>query len=128
MSDVAARNARNRAKGKEWERDLREGLRGADQDVEALKLHGTTDEGDMLVRLELPPTYNRVVVEAKNAARLSLAAWVAEAMTEADHYTTHRGLRRDKVMAVVIAKRPRLNWRKAFVVTTVEEFFHLDKG
>ncbi|MEU6057004.1 hypothetical protein [Streptomyces sp. NPDC047097] len=121
MSAEATRNKRNKRKGSQWESDLRDGLRGEGFDVEALRLAGSEDEGDMVVRLG----GERLVIEAKNA-KLEPSAFIREAQNERQNYARHRGLDPRAVNAVAVVKARGRSWRQAYVLTTVEEYLGLD--
>lgn len=128
--DLSKRNKANARKGKTWERELREGLREAGFDVELPNRAGANkDKGDLAVRLlwggHLLPDWERVVIEQKNEARLNLSGNVREALKEASEYATANKLPRNEVLGIAVIKRRGENWRKAYVVTTVEEFFGL---
>ncbi|MEU7643375.1 hypothetical protein [Streptomyces huasconensis] len=123
MNDIAARNRRNKRRGADWEAELRDELRGAGLDVERLRLTGVEDEGDLVVRLD---TGRALVIEAKNA-RFEPGVFIREALKERANYAKHRGLDANSVDAVVIVRRRGANWRDAYVLTTVEEFFHLPR-
>ncbi|MEU5433802.1 hypothetical protein AB0G73_10535 [Streptomyces sp. NPDC020719] len=122
MTDIAARNRANKRKGADWEADLRDGLRSAGEDVERLRLSGDQDEGDLVVREE---DGRFLIIEAKNA-KFEPGKFLDEALTERENFTKHRHLDPDLVDAIVIVKRRGKNWRKAFVLTTVEDYFGLD--
>lgn len=122
----AQRGARNRAAGKRWERELREGLREEGMDVESLRLHGKEDEGDMVIRLEDGRwPFTRLVVEAKNVASIDPARFSSEAVTEATHYARNRGLGMN-ARGIAIVKRRGKSWKDAYVITTVRELFGLE--
>ncbi|MEU9057814.1 hypothetical protein AB0D13_02675 [Streptomyces sp. NPDC048430] len=121
MTDLSARNRRNKRKGSQWETDLREGLRGLGYDVESLRLAGTEDEGDMVVRID----GRFLVIEAKNAT-FDPSTFVREARAERVNYAKHRGLDLDKVTSVAVVKRRGMSFRKAYVLTTVEDYLGLD--
>ncbi|MFF4528204.1 hypothetical protein ACFY1P_02930 [Streptomyces sp. NPDC001407] len=122
MTEIANRNRANKRKGAMWETDLREGLRAAGEDVESLRLAGTEDEGDMVIR---EGDGRFLVIEAKNA-KFEPGPFLDEAMRERANFAGHRGLDPDLVDSVVVVKRRGKSWRKAFVLTTVEEYFGLD--
>ncbi|GGK13358.1 hypothetical protein GCM10010124_02400 [Pilimelia terevasa] len=125
MSDVIARNRRNRRAGAAWQSKLRDELRGAGMDVERLVLTGVRDEGDHVIRrprLRLPEF---LVLEAK-AGAMHPAAFVAEAATEAAHFAAHRGLHPSRVAGIAVVKRRSAAWRDAYVLTTVGTFFDLE--
>ncbi|MCC2278870.1 hypothetical protein LKL35_26080 [Streptomyces sp. ET3-23] len=122
MTEIATRNRANKRKGAQWETDLREGLRAIGEDVESLRLAGTEDEGDMVIR---EPDGRFLVIEAKNA-KFEPGPFLDEAMRERENFAKHRGLDANLVDSVVVVKRRGKSWRKAFVLTTVEEYFDLD--
>lgn len=125
MTDVGARNKRNRTAGARWQSDLRNGLREAGLDVERLVLTGKEDEGDLVVRDYAHPGHF-VVLEAK-AGLLHPSQFVAEAIVEKAHFVKHRpALDGSRVKGIAVVKRKGLNWRQAYVLTTVEDYFGLD--
>lgn len=121
-NSVAARNRRNKRKGAEWESELRDGLRGDGFDIESLRLSGAEDEGDMVIR-EGDGRY--LVIEAKNA-KFEPGVFLGEAIAERENFAKHRGLDPADVEAIVVVKRRGKNWRQAFVLTTVEDYFGLE--
>ncbi len=128
MTDVASRNARNRRAGSRWQSDLRDGLRAAGLDIERLALTGAQDEGDHVVRLRAEDTVLRrrfVVIEAK-AGVLHPATFAEQASVEAAHFAYHRGLSLTDVTGIAVAKRRGANWRDAYVLTTLRDYFGLE--
>lgn len=123
MTDIAARNRRNKRKGADWEIALVEGLREAGKDAERLRLNGVEDEGDIVIR-EDGGVF--LVIEAKDNEAFKPGPFITEAEKEAANYAKHRGIDPDFVDRVVIVKRRSHSWRKAFVLTTVEDYFGLD--
>lgn len=128
MSDVAARNKRNRRAGAKWQSDIRDNLRAAGFDIERLALTGQEDEGDHVVRLQssgiwVPPKY--VVLEAK-AGEMHPAQFVREAELEAKHYAEHRDIDPTRVMGIAVVKQRGKNWKDAYVLTTMRAFFQLE--
>lgn len=91
-------------------------------------LNGAQDEGDHLVRLYPAglPARRFVVVEAK-AGALHPAEFVRQAAEEAGHFAFHRGLPLAEVTGVAVVKRRGANWRDAYVLTTVRDYFGLDR-
>ncbi|MFE7480041.1 hypothetical protein [Streptomyces sp. NPDC057552] len=122
MTDTANRNRANRRKGAQWETDLREGLRAAGEDIESLRLAGIEDEGDLVIR---EPDGRFLIIEAKNA-KFTPGPFLDEAMRERENYSRHRGLDSDAVESIVVVKRRGKPWRRAYVLTTVEDYFGLD--
>ncbi|QDP44241.1 holliday junction resolvase [Streptomyces phage Celia] len=116
--------ARNKRKGADWEIDLMNGLREVGEDAERLRLSGKDDEGDLVVRSAEALNVPYLVIEAKNA-KFEPGVFVGEMETEVANFAKHRGLSADDVDGIVIVKRRGKNWRKAFVLTTVERYFDL---
>ena|ERR1044072_4020220 len=119
MSNPAA----NKRKGADWECDLRDGLRSVGEDIERLHLNGKDDEGDLVIR-DGEGTVPYLIIEAKNA-KFEPGVFVGEMETEVENFRKHRDLSTDDVDGIVIVKRRGKNWRKAFVLTTVERYFDL---
>ncbi|MFI0985003.1 hypothetical protein [Streptomyces exfoliatus] len=121
MADASARNKTNKRKGAAWETELLTGLRSVGEDVERLRLVGAEDEGDLVVR---EPGGTFLIVEAKNA-RFEPGPFLDEAERERRNFAQHRDLDPRDVDSIVVVKRRGKGWRKAFVLTTVEDFFEL---
>lgn len=100
MSDTSTRNRTNRARGKTWERGIRDYLRGLGFDIERTRDTGTKDEGDLVIRHG--GLYH--VIEAKNA-KLEPTGFLREAALEAKHFAEHRFLSPDLAVPVVFVKR-----------------------
>lgn len=110
-------------KGPRFERELLDYLRGERYDAERLRLTGTEDEGDLAIRLGfvVSNSIDRIIIEAKNVARMDLAGWVAEAETEAENYAAHRNLATAPGF-IVVHKRKGKGVAKSYVTTTLEEY------
>ncbi|MFJ7202075.1 hypothetical protein ACIQWR_00860 [Streptomyces sp. NPDC098789] len=124
MTDIAARNRRNKRRGSDWESELRDQLRAAGFDIERLRLTGKDDEGDHVVRRS---GGRLLIIEAKNA-KFEPGTFVREALGERDNYARHRGLVSSEVDAVAIVRRRGASWRDAYVLTTVSEYFGLSRA
>ena len=122
MTDTAARNKRNKRKGADWEADLRDGFREEGRDIERLHLNGSDDEGDLVIRTAIG---NYLVIEAKNA-KFEPSTFIKEMEVEVENFRKNRGLDPERVEGVVIVKRRGHNWRRAYVLTTVERYFGLE--
>ncbi|WP_282703772.1 hypothetical protein [Streptomyces sp. CC219B] len=122
MDSIARRNKANKRRGADWEIELMAGLRSVGEDVERLRLTGAEDEGDLAVR-EDDGLFT--IIEAKNA-KFEPGPFLDEAERERLNYAKHRGIAPDRVESIVVVKRRGKNWRKAFVLTTVEAYFGLD--
>lgn len=120
-SETARRNAANRRRGKGFERELLSGARELGLDMERTRDTGRLDEGDLLLRMgDL-----RIVVEAKNAARMDAAGFLTEAQAEAGHYAARRGLDPAQVHGVAVVKRRGKGWQDAYALLTVRDYLRL---
>ncbi|USH44622.1 holliday junction resolvase [Streptomyces phage BroPlease] len=122
MTDTAARNRRNKRKGADWEADLRDGFREEQYDIERLHLNGVEDEGDLVIRLA---NGTFLVIEAKNA-KFEPSTFIKEMEAEVENFRKNRGLDPQAVEGIAIIKRRGHNWRRAYVLTTVERYFGLE--
>jgi len=125
VSDIAARNRRNKRNGSRWQSEFRDGMRKAGFDIERLALAGKEDEGDAVVRIPLTIDMTEYVVVENKAGALKPAEFVREAVVEADHFAKHRGIPRGQVTGIAVVKARGKNWRDAYVITTVREYFGL---
>ncbi|MFE3578114.1 hypothetical protein [Streptomyces vinaceus] len=125
MTDVAARNRRNKRRGATWETELRDELRQAGFDIERLRLTGKDDEGDHVIRRREPIRHRSfLVIEAKNA-KFEPGVFIKEALRERDAFARHRGLDPADVDVIVIVRRRGASWRDAYVLTTLAEYLDL---
>jgi Holliday junction resolvase len=125
VTDIGRRNKANRAKGARWQSDLRNGLRNQGFDVERLALSGKEDEGDHVIRGALRPV-DFIVIEAK-AAVMNPSEFVRQAVLEADHFTKHRGIERERALGIAVVKRERMHWSDAYVLTSLGELLGINK-
>ena len=98
------------------------GLREEGMDAERLRLTGKEDEGDLVVRFD---DGTIMVIEAKSGA-FHPGPFISEMEVERANYAKHRGLDEMDVDGIVVVKRRGKNWKQAFVLTTVEDYFGLD--
>lgn len=113
-------------KGSRFENEAMKWLREQGYDVERLRLTGKEDEGDLLIRRDVPGLkVTRIVLEAKNVKRMSLAGWVQEAEVEALNYADHRGLDYDDVHWAVVHKKHGKGVAKSYVTLPLDEFLRL---
>lgn len=128
--------AANKVKGATFERDLMEYLRNEGYDAERLRLAGSEDEGDLILKLG----GLAFVLEAKNRKQMNLAGWVREAEVESKNYARHRKIPWVNFAAVIkkrnagigeayvvvplhewLSQVDQLPWRERNTVTTVED-------
>ena len=124
MTDIAARNKRNKQKGTAWESAIEAALREAGWDAERLRLNGREDEGDLILKGWNGSNYHRVVVEAKSGA-MHPAEFVREAVAEARNFEKHRGLSAGAVTGIAIVKQRGKGVLDGYVLSSVREFFGL---
>lgn len=123
--EIARRNARNRAAGKRWERDLMTGLREHAIDIERSRDTGEKDEGDHVVRLA---DGTIVIVQAKNEASYDLSRYVRDVKEQRRNYLKRRPhVDPSKVRAVAIVKARGKGTTGAYVVTDVADYFSLEE-
>ena len=115
------------AKGSRFENEVLKYLREQGYDVERLRLTGKEDEGDLLIRRDVPGLLvSRFVLEAKNVSRMNLGGWVQEAEVEAANYAAHRGLGTlEPVHWAVVHKRKGKGVAKSYVTLPLDEFLRL---
>lgn len=113
-------------KGSRYENELLKYLRGQALDAERLRLTGKEDEGDILVRFSkyegelMGAVPHRLVIEAKNVKRMTLAGWVEEARLEAQQYADHRGI--ETPSFAVVHKRAGKGVDQSFVTIPLHEY------
>lgn len=120
-SSLSSRNKANKRRGAQYENDLITHLRGKGLDAERLRLTGSEDEGDIVVR----GNGNDYIFEAKNTKQHNLAEFVSESETEADNYANHRGKEVSTVVPVVVMKRRNQSINKSYVVMSLDTLLRL---
>lgn len=109
----------NKRRGSQFEIDLLKYLRSEwSLDAERLRLAGTKDEGDIVLKVGGIP----YILEAKNTQKIDLARFVSEATAEADNYAVARGIRQPGFAAVV--KRRQHSIADSYVVMPLDEWLH----
>lgn len=117
-------SAANRRKGKTYEREIRDYLRAEGHEYDQLRLHGSTDEGDGVIRL---PGGRVIIIEAKNTQAFTPGPHIEEAKSEARNYEAHRNGHPDAI-GVVWHKRRQHNVSKSFVILEAQDFLKLIGG
>lgn len=107
--------------GRQFETDAMKWLREQGFDVERLRLTGTEDEGDLLIRGFQSPVADRLVIETKREKGFRLGPWVKEAQVESLNYRMHRGLSHYPGFVVVHHARGK-GISGAYVTTTLSEY------
>lgn len=116
---AASQGQRNKRNGTRYESDLVKHFR-EEWGVEAdrLRLSGSTDEGDIILRL---PGDRKIVVEAKAGQNIRPKEWHREAEKEAANYASHRKMA-DVPPAAVVMKKHNFNIDQSYVLISLKEF------
>ncbi len=124
VTDVAARNRRNRTAGKSWERAIEVGGREHGVDTERTRDSGIKDQGDAAMRIR----GHYLVIEAKNAT-LNVTGFLREAEVEAKHFAEKRHISPDLVHPVVFWKRRGFGkFEDGVAMMTIGEYLRLTKS
>lgn len=110
---------KNKRNGTKWESDLVRHFREVwGVEADRLRLSGTTDEGDIVLRL---PGERKIIVEAKAGVNTRPKEWHREAIVEAENYAKHR--KQDEIPpAIVVMKKHNFSTDQAYVVISLSEF------
>lgn len=123
MTDVTRRNRSNKRKGAAFEIGLETYLKQAGWNAVRVARKGRRDEGDVHILGQGASSWEDglILLEAKNAERLSLPVWLEQARVEAEHVEA----RRDedfKVHPVVVAKRRGKPIGQSYVIQELDTF------
>lgn len=113
---------KNKANGTRWESDLVKHFR-EEWGIEAdrLRLSGSTDEGDIVLRL---PDGQEVIVEAKAGVNIRPKEWHREAEKEAANYASHRK-EGSAPPALVVMKKHNFNINQAYALISLKDLREL---
>lgn len=98
---ATSQGTKNKRNGTRFESDVVKLFRSLGVEADRLRLSGTTDEGDVLVRLN---DGRRIVIEAKSGQNWRPKEWLREAEQEAINYAAHRKMAAVPPSAVVMKK------------------------
>lgn len=112
---------KNKANGTRWESDLVKHFR-EEWGVEAdrLRLSGSTDEGDIILRLPDIEGDRKVIVEAKSGVNIRPKEWHREAEKEAANYAAHRKAA-DIPPSIVVMKKHNFATNQAYVLLSLKD-------
>jgi Holliday junction resolvase len=123
VSDVTRRNRSNKRKGADYEIRLEAYLKEAGWNAVRVARRGRRDEGDVHIVGRERFTWEDalILVEAKNADRLTLPAWLEQARVEAQHVEAKK---HDEFMVhpIVVAKRRGKSIGQSYVVQELDTF------
>jgi hypothetical protein len=114
----------HKARGANFETDVRDWFRTNGYDAERLARTGAKDEGDIAIRSDFLGYVG--VIEAKapgQSGRIDLPGWTREAQLEATHYAQARGIKREAVMPAVVIKARGKGIADAYLVLRLGDVF-----
>jgi hypothetical protein len=114
----------HKARGANFETDIRDWFRANGYDAERLARTGAKDEGDIAIRSDFLGYVG--VIEAKapgQSGRIDLPGWTREAQLEATHYAEARGIKREAVMPAVVIKARGKGIADAYLVLRLGDVF-----
>ena len=95
----------HKARGTNFETQLRDYFRGNGYDAERLARAGKLDEGDIVVRKDFLGSIGIIEAKAPGASnRIDLSGWIKESQVEATNYAEARGLDEGTVLPAVVIK------------------------
>lgn len=121
---AVSQGAKNKRAGTKWESDLVKLFRSMGVEADRLRLSGSTDEGDVLVRLG---DGRRLVIEAKSGQNWYPKKWLAEAQDEAVNYAKNRDMAIVPPGAVVMKKHNAAT-NQAYILMPLDQFWDLVTG
>jgi Holliday junction resolvase len=114
----------HKARGANFETDIRDWFRNHGYDAERLARAGAKDEGDVVVKTDFLGSIGILECKAPGeSGKITLSGWTAEAQVEADHYAEARGLDRRGVLPAVIIKARGKSIDDAYLVFRLGDVF-----
>ena len=114
----------HKARGANFETDLRDYFRRIGLDSERLARTGARDEGDVVVRSDFLGYIG--IIEAKapgQSGRIDLSGWTKEAQIEATHYSQARDIERASILPAVIIKARGKSIADSYLVLRLGDVF-----
>lgn len=114
----------HKARGANYETDLRDYFRRNGYDSERLARTGKLDEGDIVVRKDFLGSIG--IIEAKapgQSGRIDLSGWTKEAQVEARHYAEARGIDASAVLPSVCIKARGKSIADSYLVFRLGDIF-----
>lgn len=95
----------HKARGTNFETQLRDYFRGNGYDAERLARAGKLDEGDIVVRKDFLGSIGIIEAKAPGASnRIDLSGWIKESQVEAKNYAEARGIAKENILSAVVIK------------------------
>jgi hypothetical protein len=114
----------HKARGANFETDIRDWFRNHGFDAERLARAGTKDEGDVVIKADFLGNIGILECKAPGAnGRVTLSGWTAEAQIEADHYAAARNLERKSILPAIVIKARGKSIDDAYLVMRLGDVF-----
>jgi hypothetical protein len=114
----------HKARGANFETDIRDWFRNHGFDAERLARAGAKDEGDVVIKADFLGNIGILECKAPGAnGRVTLSGWTAEAQIEADHYAAARNLERKSILPAIVIKARGKSIDDAYLVMRLGDVF-----
>ena len=114
----------HKARGANFETDIRDWFRSRGYDAERLARTGAKDEGDVSIRSDFLGFIGVLECKAPGAGNaIDLSGWTKEAQVEAMHYSEARKIDREKVLAAVVIKARGKSIADSYLVLRLGDLF-----
>jgi Holliday junction resolvase len=114
----------HKARGANFETDIRDWFRNHGFDAERLARAGAKDEGDVVIKADFLGNIGILECKAPGAnGRVTLSGWTAEAQVEADHYAAARNLERKSILPAIVIKARGKSIDDAYLVMRLGDVF-----
>lgn len=114
----------HKARGANFESDIRDWFRANGYDAERLARTGARDEGDVVVRKDFLGSIGVVECKAPGAGnKVDLSGWTKEAQLEAVHFAEARGLSKEEVTPALIIKARGKSIADSYLVFRLGDIF-----
>ena len=114
----------HKARGANFETDIRDWFRSRGYDAERLARTGAKDEGDVSIRSGFLGFIGVLECKAPGAGNaIDLSGWTKEAQIEATHYSEARGIDRRAVLPAVVIKARGKSIADSYLVLRLGDLF-----
>lgn len=114
----------HKARGANFETDIKDWFRANGYDSERLARTGAKDEGDVVVRSDFLGSIGVIECKAPGAGNaIDLSGWTKEAQLEAKHYAEARDLDPEATLAAVIIKARGKSISDSYLVLRLGDVF-----
>ena len=114
----------HKARGANFETDIRDWFRSRGYDAERLARAGSKDEGDVAVRADFLGSIGIIECKAPGAGNaIDLSGWTKEAQTEAKNYAEARALEQKLVLPALVIKARGKSIADSYLVLRLGDVF-----